>query len=974
MAYCSNVGTDHQSSTSYQTKPTHYLYGDHTMKRISRTIAAALVVGLFLPVNAAQADPSTTFATTGEAPRMMVIDQSGNIYTANFGSNNVSKITQAGVSTIFATTSTQPAALVFDQDGNLYTANYGADNVSKITQAGVSTIFGTTGSGPIGIAIDIDGNIYTSNSGSNNVSRITYSPDGNVSSLVGVTGDSPNGIVIDSAGNIYTANGGAGSYNVSKISGGSSRILGTTGDGPWGIAIDSSGNIYTSNFLSNSVSKISPYGVSRILGTTGSHPTGIAIDASGNVYAANRDSNSITKITPASSSDGNYSCSTGLKSAVAPTYTITSGVVSAGYSCSGAVIISSQATAIGDYAFGSDGEQHSNLTSITIPNSVTSIGDFSFAGSPLASITIPDKVTYIGIRAFSDTRLTSITIPSSVTSMGQRTFVNVHTLTSVTIQNGITELPLYLFAGCDHLLSFVIPNTVTELEESMFENSGITSITIPSSVTTIGQTFRDSSITSVNIGSGVSFIHQNAFYNMPNLRSINVDAGNQNFSSIDGVLLNKAGTAFIQYPAGKVGTSYVIPNGVTTINKEYTFNSSRLTSITIPNSVRELRNGVFNPLRDTLDSYEYCEISLTSDNFSSAGLGGKTKTCPKTSPRISAGTEPNSKVATIPLGATSALISATDALPGTQLSFGGTVPTAVTVVPVAENPGAPSTTPFKILGSTKIVDIKITGSFNGSATVCLDGSEDDHIFHYAGDPAAWVELPSRTYSKGQVCGVTTSFSPFAAAPVKTISGAPTSVTAISTSPTSADVSFEAPESDGGSNITSYTATSSPGGITGTISQSGSGTITVTGLTPGIGYTFTVKATNYIGTSVASSVSNSSTGILVRAMMPSDKPVVTLTTSSIMCTMGTHSATPTSSAFSLFVDGKHISTNFSAVGDYLPDWIIAWATPGTITRTASLTSATWAMSDAYKGKSVTCSTLAYSNHATGTTTSRAVTAP
>ena len=72
----------------------------------------------------------------------------------------------------------------------------------------------------------------------------------------------------------------------------------------------------------------------------------------------------------------------------------------------------------------------------------------------------------------------------------------------------------------------------------------------------------------------------------------------------------------------------------------------------------------------------------------------------------------------------------------------------------------------------------------------------------------------------------------------------------------ATVPFTAPSSDGGSAITSYTATSSPGDFTGTISQSGSGSIIVSGLTNGTAYTFTVTATNAIGTSLASAVSNS----------------------------------------------------------------------------------------------------------------------
>lgn len=94
--------------------------------------------------------------------------------------------------------------------------------------------------------------------------------------------------------------------------------------------------------------------------------------------------------------------------------------------------------------------------------------------------------------------------------------------------------------------------------------------------------------------------------------------------------------------------------------------------------------------------------------------------------------------------------------------------------------------------------------------------------------------------------------------IPTVPGAPTITGATATGQTTADVSFSAPASNGNSPITSYTILSSPGGITGTLSQAGGGTFNVTGLTAGTTYTFTVKATNAVGNSSPSSASSSIT--------------------------------------------------------------------------------------------------------------------
>jgi len=92
----------------------------------------------------------------------------------------------------------------------------------------------------------------------------------------------------------------------------------------------------------------------------------------------------------------------------------------------------------------------------------------------------------------------------------------------------------------------------------------------------------------------------------------------------------------------------------------------------------------------------------------------------------------------------------------------------------------------------------------------------------------------------------------------TVPGAPTIGTATQTGSTTATITYTAPASNGGATITSYTAVSSPGSITGTLSQAGSGTITVSGLTASTNYTFTIYATNSVGNSASSSASNSIT--------------------------------------------------------------------------------------------------------------------
>ena len=172
----------------------------------------------------------------------------------------------------------------------------------------------------------------------------------------------------------------------------------------------------------------------------------------------------------------------------------------------------------------------SNLKTVVISESVTSIGDYAFRNcGSLTSITIPDSVTSIGNEAFFNcSSLTSITIGDSVTSIGSSAFYNCSSLTSVYINdiakwckisfNGSISNPLFyannLYLNNELITTLVVPDSVTSIGNAAFEGcSSLTSITIPDSVTSIGDdAFRGcSSLTSVTIPDSVTSIGIYAF-------------------------------------------------------------------------------------------------------------------------------------------------------------------------------------------------------------------------------------------------------------------------------------------------------------------------------------------------------------------------------------------------------------------------------------------------------------------------------
>ena len=218
------------------------------------------------------------------------------------------------------------------------------------------------------------------------------------------------------------------------------------------------------------------------------------------------------------------------------------------------------------------------IEAVTIPASITSIGDWAFKGHKLTNIHIPDSVISIGRQAFLGNKIRSIRISSNIDSIGHAAFYS-NQLTSVNIPAGITSLSGF---GNNKLRTVKIPKSVSEIvggfgrnalstidipygvrsiDNAAFSSNLLTSIKIPSSVTAIGYaSFANNQLVNATIPQGVITIGPHAFYE-------------NNLTAID------------------------LPEGITTIDF-MAFANNNITSVKIPKSVTTFGERVFegNPL------------------------------------------------------------------------------------------------------------------------------------------------------------------------------------------------------------------------------------------------------------------------------------------------------------------------------------------------------------------------------------------
>ncbi len=282
-----------------------------------------------------------------------------------------------------------------------------------------------------------------------------------------------------------------------------------------------------------------------------------------------------------------------------------------------AVVIESGVTTIGRCAFyGGD-----YLTSVEIPNTVTSIKEKAFthcpaltdinvaadnpnfcsvdgvlfnkdrttlvqypAGIKSTEYTVPSTVTAIGDRAFEYANiLTAVTLPNTVNSIGSYAFVECHGLTSFEIPKGVTSISDGAFKYCTHLTSINLPDGITGIAASTFYGcTALADVVLPKSLTNIGESAFCfcSGLTSMDVPNKVTTIGKEAFRDCDKLASVTLP---KNLSSI--------GEGAFKWC--KSLTSAVIPEGVTTISNSLFSGCSKLASVTIKGEVTSIGGGAF---------------------------------------------------------------------------------------------------------------------------------------------------------------------------------------------------------------------------------------------------------------------------------------------------------------------------------------------------------------------------------------------
>ena len=271
---------------------------------------------------------------------------------------------------------------------------------------------------------------------------------------------------------------------------------------------------------------------------------------------------------------------------------------------------------------------------IVIQEGVNSIGDFAFVRSNAQEVVIPASVNYIAVDAFLQTpvqkfvvsgdseaysadaagclynkeqdylvrypigsKAKTFSVPSTVTIIGCSAFEDAEKLTSITLPDSVDWIGTWAFARCVNLKTVRMPKNLTQIDDYAFNScAALQDAALPNTMEYIGESAfcQCESLTTVSVPAGVFYLGTGAFFGCTSLERISVDAKNQEYCSDDnGCLYNKDKTLLMQYPCGRKAGSFAVPDGVKTID-ENAFNSSGLLqTLSLPNSVIEIKDSAF---------------------------------------------------------------------------------------------------------------------------------------------------------------------------------------------------------------------------------------------------------------------------------------------------------------------------------------------------------------------------------------------
>lgn len=212
------------------------------------------------------------------------------------------------------------------------------------------------------------------------------------------------------------------------------------------------------------------------------------------------------------------------------------------------------------------------LTGISLPDSITEIGRQAFAYCPsLRQAVLPSRLTSISVMTFAYcTSLTSVNIADGVTEIGEGAFTGCTSLSEVVLPTSIKSIRKDAFSSCANLSTINLPDGIQNIDAKAFYDTGLSSVTIPASVTHIG-------------------VLASCF----SLREFKVDAQNDKFCDIDGVLFNATKKILIRYPAARTATTYVIPEGTRIIGSGAFCRCHSIDTLVIPSSVNYVSDNAF---------------------------------------------------------------------------------------------------------------------------------------------------------------------------------------------------------------------------------------------------------------------------------------------------------------------------------------------------------------------------------------------